>query len=206
VLTGVLLVSGRSEVFAQVTVSGAIGVITAVQPDVEPVTPSTVSGVGGTAFSVTLGVTGHVVSRLSVGLEMTLPDAFDFHTGTVRGGPISGTFRDIIFSGPIVKVRLIGPIEAVAGVSIVKKDLVATLRLPSVGVNPGPPVPIPIQNSPGLAVGVVMGADVAVPTSPRVVIAPGIRLHLIQRNSVETSEIGLGSAVVQGGVAVRVVF
>jgi hypothetical protein len=198
-------VSSSALVFAQVTVGGGVGVIVAVEPTVEVVTPGTGSGVGGSAFCGTFSVTGRVVPRLSIGLEVTVPVAFEFQSGTVLGGPINGTFRDIIFSG-LGKLRVAGPLEAVVGVSAVKKDLVATRTLPCFGVSPGPPVPIPIQNDPGLALGFVTGADVAVPISPHVVIAPGIRVHLIQRTSVEKSRIGLGSAVIQGDVAVRVVF
>lgn len=58
----------------------------------------------------------------------------------------------------------------------------------------------------GLAPGFVIGADAGLPLSPRVVIAPGIRLHLIPRGGIETSTIGLGSVVVDAGVAVRIVF
>jgi hypothetical protein len=81
--------------------------------------------------------------------------------------------------------------DVVGGISIVKEDLVATT---------------PIQNDLGLSLGYVMGADVGVPISPHVLIVPGIRVHLIQRGLFERSQIGLGSAEVQGGVAVRVVF
>jgi hypothetical protein len=139
---------------------------------------------------VTLGVAGHVVSRISAGLETAIPRGFEFQSATARNGTINGTFRDIIYSG-LVKARVAGTLDVVGGISIVKEDLVATT---------------PIQNDLGLSLGYVMGADVGVPISPHVLIVPGIRVHLIQRGLFERSQIGLGSAEVQGGVAVRVVF
>jgi hypothetical protein len=141
--------------------------------------------------------------RVSAALEVTIPGSFAFQSGTARDGAINGTFRDFIFSG-LMKVRVVGPLEVGAGVSVVKEDLAATRTPPSFLLNPG--LPVPLQNNLGLAPGFIIGADVGLPLSPHVILTPGIRLHLIQRGSLEKVQIGLGSAVIQGGVAVRVVF
>ncbi len=167
----------------------------------ERVSPSTVVGDGsGSAVAAVFGFSGRISPKVSLGVEITVPESLEFHAGAGTTGNIDGTFRDISIAG-LARVRVAGPLEAVGGIAIIKVDSVQTRTPPSFALVRTPSGPTDVGL--GLDFGVVLGADVAAPMGRHLFIVPGVRLQLVQRGE---EGLGLGSVAVHLGVAVRAVF
>jgi hypothetical protein len=180
--------------------------------------PDRYQGVGGDGFGGTAEIGGFLTRRVSLGVEVSIPNRFTAvqDTGGFFGRRIESRHRDLAFSalfGWHVNRGGAAQIVVVSGPAVVRED---TLQRSAYGDYSGT-----IFTSFGeeselgrWTVGMAAGIDIPLRVTQRVDLVPHLRAYWVQRASVTVTSrneynsfaLGLGEFVWRPGVGVRVHF
>ena len=173
------------------------------------------SGVGGTAMGISGEFGTFLKPALSLAFEASVPARFESIQRTgIPNSQKDQRHRDLVFSGLFhIHTTPAGPIRLglVAGPTVIREDTLQRVAYAPFGsVNFGPYGPETSLTR--WTVGLTVGADIGVQVSPNVQIVPQIRLHWVERASLESGNdnasafLGLTSWVIRPAVGVRVSF
>jgi hypothetical protein len=172
------------------------------------------TGVGGTAFGVSGEFGGFVTRTVSLAVEASVPARFESLQETgIPFSRIDNRHRDLVFAGLFhFHITPTGPIRlaVIAGPSVIREDTLQSKAFAPFGSNFGPFGPDTSLTR--WTLGVTVGADVGIQLSRRVQVVPQIRLHWVDRATLQSGTdnssafLGLSSWVVRPAVGVRVGF
>lgn len=214
----VLLAASPATAQSRIYVGGA-GILSSLPEGNETAAPDTPHpGISGNSLGIAATVGVFVSPRVSLAVEISVPARLDVVQGMSYGG-ISGEWnnrhRDLILSGVVhfhlAPERAVSG-EAVAGLSLVNEQ---TLRSFSAQVSADFTAPIvygPYGQETELSrttLGFILGGDVPVRLGPHVSFVPGLRVHVISRETDPNApgySLHLGMLAWRGAAGLRVRF